>query len=115
MLWVLCVIGRGCIAAPALATESPASHDALHTSGPEAGALATDQASHAKSNLPILTLGAIGVVYGDIGTSPIFVFRQAMHSRPGAASSHLELLGLLSFLVCALTPAVLVAYDFLVT
>jgi len=86
-----------------------------NTSGPEAGALATDQASHAKSNLPILTLGAIGVVYGDIGTSPIYAFRQAMHIRPGAASSHLEILGLLSLIVWALTLTVAVKYVFFVT
>jgi len=86
-----------------------------NTSGPAAGAVATDQASHAKSNLPILTLGAIGVVYGDIGTSPIYAFRQAMHVRPGVASSHLEVLGLLSLIVWALTLTVAVKYVFFVT
>lgn len=86
-----------------------------NTSGPAAGAVATDQASHAKSNLPILTLGAIGVVYGDIGTSPIYAFRQAMHVRPGAAASHLEILGLLSLIVWALTLTVAVKYVFFVT
>ncbi|WEJ59899.1 potassium transporter Kup [Devosia sp. FJ2-5-3] len=86
-----------------------------NTFGPAAGAVATDQASHAKSNLPILTLGAIGVVYGDIGTSPIYAFRQAMHVRPGVASSHLEVLGLLSLIVWALTLTVAVKYVFFVT
>src|SRR5690606_1435089 len=86
-----------------------------NTTGPQAGALATDQAGHAKSNLPILTLGAIGVVYGDIGTSPIYAFRQAMHVRPGVASSHLEVLGLLSLIVWALTLTVAVKYVFFVT
>ena len=27
-----------------------------------------------------LTIGAIGVVYGDIGTSPLYAFREAMHA-----------------------------------
>ena len=29
-----------------------------------------------KSNLPLLMLGAIGVVYGDIGTSPLYAFKE---------------------------------------
>ncbi|KRA99185.1 potassium transport protein Kup [Devosia sp. Root685] len=85
------------------------------TSGHDAGVVATDQAGHAKSNLPILTLGAIGVVYGDIGTSPIYAFRQAMQVRPGAAASNIEVLGLLSLIIWALTLTVAVKYVFFVT
>ncbi|KKB09964.1 potassium transporter Kup [Devosia chinhatensis] len=83
--------------------------------GHKAGDVATSQASHAKSSLPLLTIGAIGVVYGDIGTSPIYAFRQAMHVRPGAAASHIEILGLLSLIVWALTLTVAVKYVFFVT
>lgn len=86
-----------------------------NTSGTDAGAVATDQASHAKTSLPILTIGAIGVVYGDIGTSPIYAFRQALHVRPGAAASDVEVLGLLSLIVWALTLTVTVKYVFFVT
>ena len=81
----------------------------------QAGDVATSQASHDKSSLPLLTLGAIGVVYGDIGTSPIYAFRQATHVRPGAASSDIEILGLLSLIVWALTLTVAVKYVFFVT
>ena len=28
-------------------------------------------------------LGALGVVYGDIGTSPIYAFREALHASSG--------------------------------
>jgi KUP system potassium uptake protein len=31
--------------------------------------------SSTKSSLAALTLGAIGVVYGDIGTSPLYAFK----------------------------------------
>ena len=85
------------------------------TAGQQAGLAEADQAGHAKSNLPILTLGAIGVVYGDIGTSPIYAFRQAMYVRPGAAASNIEVLGLLSLIVWALTLTVAVKYVFFVT
>ena len=71
--------------------------------GDTAGAGATEPAGHAKHHLPILVLGALGVVYGDIGTSPIYAFRQAMAVRPGAASTETEVLGLLSLIIWALT------------
>jgi KUP system potassium uptake protein len=71
--------------------------------------------SHSNKDLPLLTMGALGVVYGDIGTSPIYAFREAMHVRPGAASSASEILGLLSLIVWALTLTVAVKYIFFVT
>ncbi|UYO00735.1 MAG: potassium transporter Kup [Devosia sp.] len=83
--------------------------------GHSTGDVATDQAGHGKSNLPLLTIGAIGVVYGDIGTSPIYAFRQAVNVRPEAAPSHIEILGLLSLIVWALTLTVAVKYVFFVT
>ena len=45
---------------------------------------ATPAAESIKSNaLPVssTTLGALGVVYGDIGTSPLYAFKQAADSR----------------------------------
>jgi K+ transporter len=86
-----------------------------NTPGPEAGVVATEQASHAKQNLPLLTLGAIGVVYGDIGTSPIYAFRQAMAVRPGGSATDSEVMGLLSLIVWALTLTVALKYVFFVT
>ena len=38
------------------------------------------------SSLPILVLGAIGVVYGDIGTSPLYAFREALHVSTGGGA-----------------------------
>lgn len=73
------------------------------------------QHSRANKDLPLLTLGALGVVYGDIGTSPIYAFREAMNIRPGATSSASEVLGLLSLIVWALTLTVAVKYVFFVT
>ena len=34
-------------------------------------------ATHAPASVWALTLGSIGVVYGDIGTSPLYAFREA--------------------------------------
>ena len=36
-----------------------------------------------ETRLPLLMLGALGVVYGDIGTSPIYAFREALHAADG--------------------------------
>ena len=56
-----------------------------------------------------LTLGAVGVVYGDIGTSPIYAFREALRAA-GGRTGEAEVLGLLSLLIWALILIVTVKY-----
>ena len=87
------------------------------TGDKSAGVDAGDHSSHSHSRqqLPMLMLGALGVVYGDIGTSPIYAFREALHIRPGASTSTSEILGLLSLIIWALTLTVAVKYVFFVT
>ncbi len=82
---------------------------------PEAGVAATETAAHARKDFTLLVLGALGVVYGDIGTSPIYAFRQALAVRPATGSTSTEILGLLSLIVWALTIIVTVKYIFFVT
>src|SRR5262245_31963556 len=79
------------------------------SSGTHTGAAATDQPGTITSNLPVLILGALGVVYGDIGTSPLYAFREALHAAGGMANED-EVLGLLSLIVWALTMIVTVKY-----
>ena len=63
-----------------------------------------DGAAHPPQKLSVLTLGALGVVYGDIGTSPIYAFREALRGRPAASiASRDDMLGVLSLIVWALT------------
>lgn len=71
------------------------------------------QPSHDKQSLSALVIGAVGVVYGDIGTSPIYAFREALHAT-GAASEvgRAEVLGLLSLLVWTLLMIVTIKYVF---
>lgn len=54
--------------------------------------------------LPVLIMGAIGVVYGDIGTSPLYAFREALHvsTGHGARIDPTIVLGLLSLIVWTL-------------
>ena len=62
-------------------------------------------------NLPLLMLGALGVVYGDIGTSPIYALREALHASTGGEQAAPEqVLGVLSLIFWALTVIVTIKY-----
>ena len=36
--------------------------------------------AHPKPKLWVLILGSVGVVYGDIGTSPLYALRESLHA-----------------------------------
>lgn len=59
-----------------------------------------------------LMLAALGVVYGDIGTSPIYAFREALHAsaQGSGVASRADVLGVLSLIIWALTLIVTVKY-----
>src|SRR5215813_1285816 len=59
-----------------------------------------------------LTLGAIGVVYGDIGTSPLYALREAVLAAAGSghAASESVVLGILSLIIWSLVLVVTVKY-----
>jgi KUP system potassium uptake protein len=59
-----------------------------------------------------LTLGSIGVVYGDIGTSPLYAFREAIVAAGGTAEgvSRNVVLGVLSLILWALILIVTLKY-----
>lgn len=65
-----------------------------------------------KQGVALLTLGAIGVVYGDIGTSPIYAFREALRATGAAVPGTAEVLGILSLLIWTLILIVTVKYVF---
>ncbi|MCO5065437.1 MAG: potassium transporter Kup [Rhizobiaceae bacterium] len=70
-----------------------------------------DQPGHPPQRLSVLTLGALGVVYGDIGTSPIYAFREALvASAGGQIASREDILGVLSLIIWALTIIVTIKY-----
>ena len=60
-----------------------------------------------------LVLGAVGVVYGDIGTSPIYAFREAIKPVAGDTILAAHVLGLLSLLIWTLILIVTVKYVFI--
>ena len=57
-----------------------------------------------------LILGAIGVVFGDIGTSPLYTLQECLHSRHGVAPRPENVLGVVSLIVWSVTMVVTVKY-----
>jgi len=64
---------------------------------------------HGNKNLYALALGAIGVVYGDIGTSPLYTLKEAFGPH-GVAISHDNVLGVLSLIFWSLIVVVSIKY-----
>ncbi len=57
-----------------------------------------------------LTIGAIGVVFGDIGTSPLYAFREALNQTAAGGIGASEILGVLSLAIWSLILVVTVKY-----
>jgi KUP system potassium uptake protein len=64
--------------------------------------------------LAILSFTALGVVYGDIGTSPLYAFREAFHPEHGVAPTVAAVYGVLSMIVWSLILIVSIKYIALV-
>jgi len=61
-----------------------------------------DTQSKVNGRLARLSLAALGVVFGDIGTSPIYAIRECFHGEYGIAVSNANVLGILSLMFWAL-------------
>ena len=57
-----------------------------------------------------LVISALGIVFGDIGTSPLYALRECITSEHGVVPSHDNVLGVLSLIVWSLTFVVTVKY-----
>jgi KUP system potassium uptake protein len=64
--------------------------------------------------LAALSLGALGIVYGDIGTSPLYAFREAFTEKYGLVPTVDSVYGILSMIVWSLVLVVGVKYITLV-
>src|ERR1700723_4011736 len=63
-----------------------------------------------KATLAALSLGALGVVFGDIGTSPLYTLRECMNAAGGAKAGVEDLFGILSLMFWSLVMVVTVKY-----
>src|SRR5262245_36423810 len=67
-------------------------------------------AHHHPQGLVLLALGALGVVYGDIGTSPLYALKQCFHPHLGLQPIARDVLGILSLFFWSLTLVIVVKY-----
>jgi KUP system potassium uptake protein len=90
--------------------EPPASGSAH--SDPQS--LASDASVQPSSNFWKLVLGSVGVVYGDIGTSPIYAIRESLTHVSGGAMDPQAIIGIVSLLIWALIIVVTLKYVFFI-
>jgi KUP system potassium uptake protein len=76
---------------------------------------ATAEAGHHHGPLFGTALAALGVVYGDIGTSPLYAVKECVHGPHAVAATPENILGLLSLMFWSITLVVSVKYLVFVT
>jgi len=75
--------------------------------------VSSSHAARSPSALAGLTFGALGVVYGDIGTSPLYALKEVFHGGHVATTPD-NILGVLSLLFWTLTVVVSIKYVLLI-
>jgi KUP system potassium uptake protein len=63
-----------------------------------------------KQGLAALSLAALGVVYGDIGTSPLYAIKETFHPQHGLTPTPAHVLGVLSLIFWAITLVISIKY-----
>ncbi len=71
---------------------------------------AAGEGGHVKAGKWGLIIGAIGVVFGDIGTSPLYAMREALHHSKSGGTADLAVLGVVSLVFWALLLVVTLKY-----
>jgi KUP system potassium uptake protein len=69
-----------------------------------------DQPREHGQSLVLLALGALGVVYGDIGTSPLYAMRECFFGPHAVSPTHDNVLGVLSIVFWALISVISIKY-----
>lgn len=70
--------------------------------------MSMQNANHTKQQMTGLILSAIGVVFGDIGTSPLYALKEVFHN--GVSINQAHVLGVLSLIFWSLTLVVTIKY-----
>ncbi len=73
----------------------------------------TDLGAHAhgpREGLAKLALGAVGIVFGDIGTSPIYAFRETFNGHHQLSLDRVHVFGVLSLIFWSMTIVVTIKY-----
>jgi len=93
--------------------------DGAHPAGPAPDAAAPDHPGQGHpalrhARLATLTIGAAGVVYGDIGTSPLYALDQIYFGHGGVPLTPENILGGISLVIWTITVIVAIKYAILV-
>ena len=72
------------------------------------------QNEHQRDGLAALTLGALGVVYGDIGTSPLYTMKEVFNPANGVPLDPAHIIGAVSVIFWALMVVVTLKYIILI-
>jgi KUP system potassium uptake protein len=77
----------------------------MHASSPAAAAADTRSDANVR-----LVLTALGVVFGDIGTSPLYAFRECLNPEHGIAVTQQNIIGILSLILWSLVLIISIKY-----
>lgn len=105
--------GDACVAGSCRYGRSNASRPSIVTMSADTADQSIEHHPHAAPTgrrLGILTLTALGVVYGDIGTSPLYALRECFREEYGILPTPANILGVLSLIVWSLILVVSVKY-----
>ena len=83
---------------------------ATTTEGEELGEHSHEQPGHAHGPLYKLAIAAIGIVYGDIGTSPIYAFRETFAGHHTLSPDRMHIFGVLSLIFWSMMIIVTLKY-----
>jgi KUP system potassium uptake protein len=92
---------------------SSTTNDSHADEGSEQDAHSHAGAGHG-SRLLTLTIAAIGIVYGDIGTSPLYTMKEVFSEEHGIALTHTNILGVVSLILWGLILVISLKYVTLV-
>ena len=65
---------------------------------------------HHKSSFAALAVGAVGVVYGDVGTSPLYTMKEIFNEAHGLKPDHATVFGAMSLIFWALVMVICLKY-----
>src|SRR6476469_2199685 len=104
-------MARGIRDANSQSVGSDSQHMNITATGGAAAEAPQDTAhGHAQGPLYKLVVGAIGIVYGDIGTSPIYAFRETFAGHHTLVADKLHIYGVLSLIFWSMMIIVTLKY-----
>ncbi len=92
--------------------NAPATPTSAHPQPAHPHPAAAGEGGHVKAGKMGLIIGAIGVVFGDIGTSPLYALREAIDHARGGVGGDLAVIGVVSLAFWALMIVVTFKYVF---